>query len=887
MLFFVLEENKRTRTLANMSTKTIINCMDSSCTTTALKPQGISIIIDPTKSQDTQMAGLMTSTSSMASNSNIIKIQHSCQTSPNNNKLLIDINRKEILNDLQHQANGDHDDHDVAPHSDSSLGSAVVKVNCLSISSGGSREILNSHGKQPMGVSIKLETPNTTKERQLSADHNDDHDEHDDDHLLDRNGQEEKEPMSMFNESGQTSMLYSNSTSINNETINTINTTLANSAKLTTIAQTTTTTSQQVNGNSKFKENNGHLKLNQQKTNDRGDHDDDDHHHHEDDQHPKKLAHHNHDQKSHDDKHHNDRDLNDHDDDEDDSVQFTGIGKRDSCLDFSHGKRWPVQENSNSLLTKADTFTTSSSQPKRKLSATSVIISENDLVKENFQDLKENSNLNPNPNKTGSPTAAAAHVVKIQINPKNNSSSVEKQISIVKIESNLSKQQENENQEIAKENEIKIKKEEESEIVQIVKKEENLKKSELHLNLERMVQQRPQQPHSNNTVTIMAAGAGSINVNNSNSSTTNATSTSVTELNVSNPNYMYYSTMSSGQFSPCDTLDSGTGSDLESQQHSTPTAHLLLNKKSSNNGLEMHLKTTKIRVSTSGQAKDQRNTCSSYTDSEESEASSLSCDSLHSSEFLRQSSASPVPNKTPSPSSKILGSYLPDSLLRDIKNLKLSNTEYEAENENEEEEDHIEQRIKSHKQRQESYEPISSQDYMMAQNDYVQTRNSLNVTSTPNNNTAPMTNSSNTPHLSTSLKRASLPSKTFVLNQEDGTFIDMKMNSMPRKYEADKYYNFHVNEHENFRTFGNNNGGNGSVFGDGQGCDALSEYDSRSISDDVFAGYKDIRCGSATSTIRSNKGTVRGVKNRVRNGIATFLQLQQPNMKVSINFNSR
>ncbi|XP_061397925.1 glutaredoxin domain-containing cysteine-rich protein CG12206-like [Musca vetustissima] len=334
--------------------------------------------------------------------------------------------------------------------------------------------------------------------------------------------------------------------------------------------------------------------------------------------------------------------------------------------------------------------------------------------------------------------------------------------------------------------------------------------------------------------------------------------------------------MSSGQFSPCDTLDSGTGSDLESQNHTphTPTAHLLLppsssNSKTNSNGLEMHLKTTKVRLSQNGGNKEQRNcNSSSYTDSEESEASSLSCDSLHSNEFMRQSSQSPIQNKIPNGTRKILGSFLPDSLLRDIKNLKLNQTEYEAENENEEDEDHIEQRIKAHKQRnnESSYEPISSQDYMMAQNDYVQTRNTENSAANANSNSS---------------KRASLPSKTFVLNQEDGTFIDMKMNSMPRKYEADKYYNFHVNEHENFRSFGNNSNGANNGFSE-SGNESLSEYDSRSsLSDDVFAGYKDLRCGSATSTIRSNKGTVRGVKNRVRNGIATFLQLQQPNMKVS------
>jgi glutaredoxin domain-containing cysteine-rich protein 1 len=44
------------------------------------------------------------------------------------------------------------------------------------------------------------------------------------------------------------------------------------------------------------------------------------------------------------------------------------------------------------------------------------------------------------------------------------------------------------------------------------------------------------------------------------------------------------------------------------------------------------------------------------------------------------------------------------------------------------------------------------------------------------------------------------------------------------------------------------------------------------VEDETFAGYRDL-LGDGASTIRSAKGTVRGVKNRVRAGIATFLQI--------------
>ncbi|KAJ8922721.1 hypothetical protein NQ315_007756 [Exocentrus adspersus] len=69
------------------------------------------------------------------------------------------------------------------------------------------------------------------------------------------------------------------------------------------------------------------------------------------------------------------------------------------------------------------------------------------------------------------------------------------------------------------------------------------------------------------------------------------------------------------------------------------------------------------------------------------------------------------------------------------------------------------------------------------------------------------------------------------------------------KYTADMFYNFHINEHLNNVT--------PKVVVD---------------DDETFAGYKDM-LNDGAATIRSAKGTVRGVKNRVRAGIATFLQI--------------
>ncbi|XP_018796685.1 PREDICTED: uncharacterized protein DDB_G0283357-like [Bactrocera latifrons] len=406
-------------------------------------------------------------------------------------------------------------------------------------------------------------------------------------------------------------------------------------------------------------------------------------------------------------------------------------------------------------------------------------------------------------------------------------------------------------------------------------------------------------------------GNGNANTNgNGHANNTNATSnTSITDLNVTHPSYMYY-VISSGQFSPCDTLDSGTGSDLESNGNVTPGAPTIQNKflgtleklnAVTQNGvsgsapkMELHMKATKIRLNgstkksaldlTNGTAKSHTNgdhaRAGSFTDSEESESSSLSCDSLHSTEFIRQSSVSPTAHKSTGNAAslacvKMLGSFLPDSLLRDIRDRKFPTNDFEAKygdggsaasadgGSDADGEGDVPTIVT----------PIDENEQVYINVDHKQFLKEHNCNNMILNN-------------SHSNKRASLPNKTFVLNADNGTFVDTKMNSMPRKYEADKYYNFHVREHENFRSFditgglgGINGGSVGSASLGGGDLESLSEYETKSLHDDAFAGYKDIRCGSATSTIRSSKGTVRGVKNRVRNGIATFLQLQQPNVK--------
>lgn len=79
-------------------------------------------------------------------------------------------------------------------------------------------------------------------------------------------------------------------------------------------------------------------------------------------------------------------------------------------------------------------------------------------------------------------------------------------------------------------------------------------------------------------------------------------------------------------------------------------------------------------------------------------------------------------------------------------------------------------------------------------------------------------------------------------------------------YSDDKSYKFHINEH---------------LSGNLNDCHLMTHDES----DENFAGYKDLHC--RTATIRSAKGTIRGVKNRVRNGIKTFLLNSSTTVRVS------
>lgn len=322
------------------------------------------------------------------------------------------------------------------------------------------------------------------------------------------------------------------------------------------------------------------------------------------------------------------------------------------------------------------------------------------------------------------------------------------------------------------------------------------------------------------------------------------------EVNGKQPKYLYYM-MPSGQCSPSDTMDSGTCSDLENTPPPLP-------KKMSSKSAK-GISTIAANKTNAGN----HHRCVSFTDSEESE-SSLSCDSLNSTDLngivvvtnQQQPKAQLIPAPPPMmptlftavpamgeiPKPKVISSPLPDSLLRDIRDRssKLCPSEF------------IENARQS---------AVRNSEVMMYNkknvvfNSKVQLKNYVSSPSTsPASSLSPA--ASPTPSMSPVLNKTSKAIDIFDAQHKEYERL--------KNYENDKFYKFHINERDVDDEINAN------------GFD--SDFPAVCKDDESFAGYKELNGG--TSTIRSSKGTVRGVKNRVRNGITTFLQMQQTNVKV-------
>lgn len=361
------------------------------------------------------------------------------------------------------------------------------------------------------------------------------------------------------------------------------------------------------------------------------------------------------------------------------------------------------------------------------------------------------------------------------------------------------------------------------------------------------------------------------------------------DIDVNNQQYYYYM-VPSGQCSPSDTLDSGTCSDLEVSPPPVPkkmsltskylhNSHHLNNNHHNNNNSN----TTNIATETEKQNNAKNSTSASaaatttalnrsginsnnsngtkttksnghLSDSDESQIS-LSCDSLNGSDINVENHNGSImtgllitkvsndkiiatPPPPPPPLQPLLitsdkdfnqkstiVSYLPDSLLKDIRERSTKLNQIQQ------------QQPKS--QHQQSPSPSTTE--------------LSSIQSSPSS-LSPVTLSP----ISTPIPQNKFEIRSYKSRMARDKYVTS--SSPSSVFENDKFYKFHINEHNSGRDDGHMKSGKVDI-------------------DEAFAGYKDISNG--TSTIRSNKGTIRGVKNRVRNGIATFLQMQNTNIKVS------
>lgn len=328
------------------------------------------------------------------------------------------------------------------------------------------------------------------------------------------------------------------------------------------------------------------------------------------------------------------------------------------------------------------------------------------------------------------------------------------------------------------------------------------------------------------------------------------------ELKTDKPPFIYCSSyvnsmtnmvMSSGQCSPSDTLDSGTCSDLDGTPPPLPKKKLT--------------KSTKKAVSVT--LISSTNGANHDVDYEDND-SNISCDSLNSSELngsvhadeshgedpskneKKESSEPPAAPQMPAFEANTTNkdsSFLPQGLLQDIRDrtVKLSAAETESEPEQREANQNINENANLPKESAQ----LTSFRLVSQCNSEVKT----------NSDAESLLSASKTPLISES---------TYEERKKQDKIKQEQMCYSSNYFDTDKYYNFHLNEKQ---------------FDDVKSLKSVSGVSVNSESDtlselEYFAGIKDYKSEEAPSTIRSSKGTIRGVKNRVRAGIATFLQIQ-------------
>lgn len=356
---------------------------------------------------------------------------------------------------------------------------------------------------------------------------------------------------------------------------------------------------------------------------------------------------------------------------------------------------------------------------------------------------------------------------------------------------------------------------------------------------------------------------------------------------MTNPYFFYPCSpnlMSSGQCSPSDTMDSGTCSDLDGTPPPLPK------KKSAK----------RVSVTVINR--------SAEVDSEDSE-SNISCDSLNSSDLSSQHSLHEdtsshisfksdiqkaalivsesrkselenihgIPNAPAMPAfidtNNDSSGYLPQGLLQDIRDrsVKLNSLP-----------------IITQETTKTTWVDLNKKESSVKINETIKQDEKLTsfklVSQASTNNSRKLVNN-NQPIIVDAIP--AYPKVAPIVNES--TYEDRKLEQEKQKqeqmysgsflYDTDKYYNFHLNENVfDDESADNNNKKKSEKSAKRNGCSDSEFYDEDSS--EYFAGIKDYKNEEGPATIRSAKGTIRGVKNRVRAGIATFLQMQNTTAKV-------
>lgn len=317
--------------------------------------------------------------------------------------------------------------------------------------------------------------------------------------------------------------------------------------------------------------------------------------------------------------------------------------------------------------------------------------------------------------------------------------------------------------------------------------------------------------------------------------------------------------MSSGQCSPSDTLDSGTCSDLDGTPPPLPKKKL-----SKSNCTKKAVSVTVISSTRNNQGEldfednDSNISCDSLNSSELN-GSVHADESHHSEETSKKEKKHSTEKSATSPSlsfatkaSNIDNSFLPQGLLQDIRDRSAKLNTIETESELNGEQREANQNINGNANISKESAQLTS--FRLVSQFHTEAKSNEETESLPVNlfDKVPLISES-----------------TYEERKKQEKMKQERMCYSSHYFDTDKFYEFHLNEKQ---------------FDEDQSVKSVSAKSECVNEVEFFAGVKDYNTEEAQSTIKSSKGTIRGVKNRVRAGIATFLQMQNTTKVIIMTF---